>query len=327
MDKGVEMDENIFSGIGLVNSEPYPIKKEDLIKLHMSYMLARTGAMFKWKGLPDTIPQRILEGQIQKGYTGIVKKDDKFYQVFGTLSSELDYNYMPTKYIVANPYLITKTFTINKDVVIIPNDNRYMGLYPLCRYYATLLSENVISKNILTVNSRAMNVFKVTNERQYNDVIEFIKKLYDGDIDAIVQKEIYSNIETLPFADSRSHQSITELIEDQQYIKAAWYNDLGLQANYNMKRESINSNEAQLNESALRPFVDVMLESRKNACKKIKEIFGLELDVEFDSSWETQKKTEELELKNLSINMDKNKENEVKENEVKEQENDDNKED
>lgn len=321
------MDENIFSGIGLVNSEPYPIKKEDLIKLHMSYMLARTGAMFKWKGLPDTIPQRILEGQIQKGYTGIVKKDDKFYQVFGTLSSELDYNYMPTKYIVANPYLITKTFTINKDVVIIPNDNRYMGLYPLCRYYATLLSENVISKNILTVNSRAMNVFKVTNERQYNDVIEFIKKLYDGDIDAIVQKEIYSNIETLPFADSRSHQSITELIEDQQYIKAAWYNDLGLQANYNMKRESINSNEAQLNESALRPFVDIMLESRKNACKKIKDIFGLELDVEFDSSWATQKKTEELELKNLSINMDKNKENEVKENEVKEQENDDNKED
>lgn len=185
----------------------------------------------------------------------------------------------------------------------------------------------LFQKNILTVNSRAMNVFKVTNERQYNDVIEFIKKLYDGDIDAIVQKEIYSNIETLPFADSRSHQSITELIEDQQYIKAAWYNDLGLQANYNMKRESINSNEAQLNESALRPFVDVMLESRKNACKKIKEIFGLELDVEFDSSWETQKKTEELELKNLSINMDKNKENEVKENEVKEQENDDNKED
>lgn len=321
------MDDNIFSGTGLVNSSPYPIKKEDLIKLHMSYMLARTGAMFKWKGLPDTIPQRILEGQIQKGYTGIVKKDDEFYQVFGTLSSELDYNYMPTKYIVANPYLITKTFTINKDVVIIPNDNRYMGLYPLCRYYATLLSENVISKNILTVNSRAMNVFKVTNERQYNDVIEFIKKLYDGDIDAIVQKEIYSNIETLPFADSRSHQSITELIEDQQYIKAAWYNDLGLQANYNMKRESINSNEAQLNESALRPFVDIMLESRKNACKKIKEIFGFELDVEFDSSWATQKKTEELELKNLSINMDKNKENEVKENEVKEQENDDNKED
>lgn len=327
MDKGAEMDENIFSGIGLVNSAPYPIKKEDLIKLHMSYMLARTGAMFKWKGLPDTIPQRILEGQIQKGYTGIIKKDGKFYQVFGTLSSELDYNYMPTKYIVANPYLVTQTFTINKDVVIIPNDNRYMGLYPLCRYYATLLSENVISKNILTVNSRAMNVFKVTNERQYNDVIEFIKKLYDGDIDAIVQKEIYSNIDTLPFADSRSHQSITELIEDQQYIKAAWYNDLGLQANYNMKRESINSNEAQLNESALRPFVDVMLESRKNACKKIKEIFGLELNVEFDSSWETQKKTEELELKNLSINMDKNKENEVKENEVKEQENDDNKED
>lgn len=322
------MDENIFSGIGYVNQAPYPIKKEELVKLHMSYMLARTGAMFKWKGVPeDTIPQRILEGQIQKGYTGIINEKGKYYQVYGTLSSELDHNYMPTKCIVANPYLVTKTFTINKDIVIIPNDNRYMGLYPLCRYYATLLSENVISKNILTINSRAMNVFKVTNERQRQDVIEFIEKLYDGDIDAIVQKEIYSNIDTLPFADSRSHQSITELIEDQQYIKAAWYNDLGLQANYNMKRESINSNEAQLNESALRPFVDIMLESRRKACDKLKEVFGIEWSVDFNSSWKTQRDTEQLELKNLSINMDKNNENEVKENEVKEQKNDDDKKD
>ena len=94
-----------------------------------------------------------------------------------------------------------------------------------------------------------------------------------------------------------------------------------------MKRESINSNEAQLNESALRPFVDIMLESRRKACDKLKEVFGIEWSVDFNSSWKTQRDTEQLELKNLSINMDKNNENEVQENEVKEQKDDDDKKD
>lgn len=290
------MDENIFNGIGLYKPSPFEISKERLISLYMSMMLSRTGAMFKWHGLPDTIPKRVLEGQIQKCYTGVVQINGKYYQTYGSLGAELDYNYMPTKCIVSNPYLVQKTFTVNKDIVIIPNDNRYMGLYPLCNYYATLLAENVISKNILTINSRAMNVFRVRNEKQKQDVENFIKKLYKGDIDAIMQKEIYQDIDTIPFADSRSHQSITELIEDQQYIKASWYNDLGLQANYNMKRESINSDESQLNVSALRPFVDIMLESRQNACKQLEKVFGIKWEVELDSSWKIQEETQNAEL-------------------------------
>ena len=46
-----------------------PLKKESWIKNYISYYLSKTQAMFKYEGLPDTIPQVELEKQLQtKGY-------------------------------------------------------------------------------------------------------------------------------------------------------------------------------------------------------------------------------------------------------------------
>ena len=313
---------DVFTGLGIYNASPYEMDKQKLVSLFMSTMLTRTQSMFKHDGLPDTIPKRILEGQIQRGYTIVIEVrkgesgvasgvESGLYQTWGSLGGALDYNYMPKTVIVSNPYLIEKEYTVGKDCVVIPNDSRYMGLYEICRYYATLLAENVISKNILTINSRAMNIFKVGDERQKQDVVDFINSLKNGDISAIVNKGgIYKVIDTIPFGDTHSHQPLTDLIEDQQYIKASFFNELGLQANYNMKRESINSNEAQLNESALRPFVDDMLEQRQLGDERVNKMFGVKWHTEFDSSWFTQEKAEELslELEKASIHMDKNPE-------------------
>jgi hypothetical protein len=59
-----------------------------------------------------------------------------------------------------------------------------------------------------------------------------------------------------------------------------------------MKRESINSNESQLNDDMLLPLIDDMLYMRKLGLDKVNEIFGTNIDVEFSSSW----KNNEIEL-------------------------------
>ena len=78
---------------------------------------------------------------------------------------------------------------------------------------------------------------------------------------------------------------IKDVMELQQYLKASFWNDIGIQANYNMKREAINGNEAGMNEESLKPFVDDMLECRKEAIEKINKQFGLNITVRFSSSW------------------------------------------
>ena len=69
-------------------------------------MLTRTQSIFKYKGLPDTIPQRTIELYLQcNGNCLFAEHDGNYYVFVGGMGGILDYNYMPTEYIVANPYL------------------------------------------------------------------------------------------------------------------------------------------------------------------------------------------------------------------------------
>ena len=284
--------------------------KESVTRLLVMSMLQRTNSMFEWKGLPPTIPQDILETQLQvNGFAGIIKTQEKLFAVYGGVGGQRNYNYQPTLFIVSNPYLLkqSESYTVfygndseiesplkpfpssNEKCVIIQNDNMYSGLIPLCEYYASQMTENVVSKRMATIALRAMYLFTANDEDAKNDFIDVMNKLTNGEFAAILAEGVMGGsikdvVATLPFAD-RGHEALTDLIEDQQYIKASWYNDLGLQANYNMKRESINSGESQLNKDAILPFVDNMLRQRKLACERINELYGTNWSVEFSSAW------------------------------------------
>jgi hypothetical protein len=52
-----------------------------------------------------------------------------------------------------------------------------------------------------------------------------------------------------------------------------------------MKRESINSNESQLNDDMLHPLIDNMLAERKAGIKKVNDMFGTDIEVDFSGAW------------------------------------------
>lgn len=57
-----------------------------------------------------------------------------------------------------------------------------------------------------------------------------------------------------------------------------------------MKRESINDSEAGMNEESLKPLVDDMLDSRREALKRINAQFGTNITVELNSAWVRREK-------------------------------------
>lgn len=73
----------------------------------------------------------------------------------------------------------------------------------------------------------------------------------------------------------------------KQYCVASLWNEIGVNANYNMKRESINESESGLNEQALIPFVQDMLNNLKEGFKKVNEIHNLNIIVELSPMWRT----------------------------------------
>ena len=91
----------------------------------------------------------------------------------------------------------------------------------------------------------------------------------------------------------------------EQYLKASLLNELGLEANYNMKRESLNATEAQMGDDALQPLIDNMLKCRQEAAEKINEMFGTDISVEFNSAWEENEDNRDLQVEEAEAEVEK----------------------
>jgi hypothetical protein len=71
-----------------------------------------------------------------------------------------------------------------------------------------------------------------------------------------------------------------------------------------MKRESINSNESQLNDDMLHPLIDDMLARRREALEEVNKMFGTNITVDFNGAWLTNEKEEELTLDQMETATD-----------------------
>lgn len=263
--------------------------KDMLVRQLERYMFARTQSIFEYNGLPDTIPSRNLELLLQfNGFACVAKANDgNLYAFYGGLGGVPNAYYEPTICVVANPALnLNKEFVIDEDCVIIKSDSLYTGLRPLFNRYASLQAENAISLRIADINTRIKTIIATSDDRAKESAELYLKRIEEGKIGVMTEPAILEALQINQA--SEQHGIITDLIEYEQYIKAAWYNEIGLNANYNMKRESLNSAEAQLNDDALLPFIDDMLRNRKEGIKKINDMFGTNITVELNGAWKQQ---------------------------------------
>lgn len=271
--------------------------KEMALRDYIVYMLNRTQKIFEYDGLPDTIPKRMLEYLLQiNGYACFAKVNGELYAFYGGLGGEPDVYYRPTLCVVANPALkLSETFEIGKDCVIVRNDSYMYGLIPMFRRYATAMVENDISFKMAAVNTRIEALLSAPDDATKEAAEQYLRDVEAGKLGVIASNEFLEGIKAQPMTSSM--RTFTDLIEYQQYLKASWYNEIGLNANYNMKREKLSTTESQMNSDALLPLVDDMLENRQKCLDEVNEMFGTNITVRFASSWE--KLLEEFESNQL----------------------------
>lgn len=264
------------------------MNKEKAIQNEISYMLNRTQAMFHYENLPSTIPALELELILQtKGNAFITEHEGKLYAFSGNAGGELDEYYRPSIYTVANPALnISKNYKIGVEGVLIKNDSLELGLLPLFAKYSVLLIENKISMRQAIINARILSIISAPDDRTKASADLFLKKIVDGELAAIAETPFFEGIKAYNIS-AGSNRNITQLIEAEQYLKASLFNEIGLDANYNMKRESISNSEAELNDDFLLPLVDDFINCRRQALKEINKMFDTNITVDFASTWLT----------------------------------------
>ena len=289
------------------------LDKEAGSRLYVRYMLDRTNQMFEYKGLPKTIPAKQLEIQPQMhGYTAYVEVKGELYAVWGHLGGPPDPYYRPTIYTWAQPALgsgspvilyddevqSTEPNPSNKVAVVMRNDSLYAGLLPMFTRYATEMVENDISIRSAQINSRQQTLISAHTDRDVEAANDYIDGIVAGEFSAVAENQFLEGIR-VQNANVITSNSIIQLIELQQYLKASWFNELGLNSNFNMKREYLSAEEIRSSTDMLLPLVDDMLNCRKSAVENINKIFGTSISVDKSSAWGN--KESEIEQANEAI--------------------------
>ena len=262
--------------------------KRMALRTYLRYMLDRLQMLFEYEGLPESIPKRDLEMQLLvRGHTAFYSHEGNVYCASGAPGGEPSEYFMPTRYIIAVPYFnLSKNMVIDEDCVVMPNDSAWTGLMPMLRRYCSLMVENDLTMRIADINTRLSSIITAPTEQLRNSAEKYMKRIEDGELAIMGDRAIIDGIKTQPYAGSGQGNQITQLIELQQYLKASLYNEIGLNANWNAKRETLNDGELAVNNQILLPLIDDMLHTRRLALEKFNDMFGFDASVRFGSAWE-----------------------------------------
>lgn len=293
-----------FLAIPIGDAQDYVLDKEKSISEFATYFLMRVMKMFKYKGLPEEIPVDCLNKMLlQDGFCWFTKwngttltgeKADQYYAFHGRMGSVIDAYYRPTEIIIANPGAnCFENFTLGKQKdgtyygekgVIIRNDTLYHGLMPLIKRYAYLLAENLLTLRSADVFLRIIALISGQDDKTLISANEFIKSIEKGEMKAVAEGKFFEGVK-MQSPPSNNGSYLTQFIEYQQYFLGSFFNEIGLNANFNMKRESIAKSESSLNEDSMLPLCQNMLMCRQEDFRVVNEMYGLNIEVEFDSAW------------------------------------------
>lgn len=261
-------------------------KRESLTD-YANSIFNRTLSMFEYKNLPDTLPQAELEKQLQaNGYAVVFKYNDQLYSTSASLAGQdkSPYN-QPTQAIINIPALnFNQTLTINKDCVLIKNDDLQVGLLPSILKHGTLAIENEITMLLADYNARIQTLISAGTDQTIQDAQKYINQIIDGNLSIVGENAFYQDLKTHN-PSQNSKENFQDLIAYAQFIKSDLYNELGLSSLNNMKKERLITSEVDSESDQIYPYVDNMLRNRKDGINMVNKLFNGKIQVDFGSTW------------------------------------------
>lgn len=210
------------------------------------------------------------------GYIPVVKTD------LGTLALEGGYYgqnmfYMPTNVLVNNPVLHNIDRVIGEDGELLYMNyeyNTFQGVMSLINRYAVLLANIDCSLNVSLYNSRVAHVFEADSDAQ----VKSLQKMYD-DVSrgnpAVFLKKGMKNIgkenDSGYFLNVKNTYIGNDLLLTKRSIMNEFLTEIGINNANTDKRERLNSDEVNANNSEVRCTIVRYIDSLNECAKRINE--------------------------------------------------------
>ena len=276
--------------------------KPDRYRAIVRKWLSMTSEAIRWdlSGIIPDVPPQMLEIWLQVyGWAALIRKEDQFHIVSGNCAGfrgQYDEYYMPVGIIVTNPYArgIDGNYYFGKDAVLIRSDAYMQGLLPIMEPRGEMEVELEISILQGLENLRIVNIIHATTDKMMQAARSFFRQIKRGRAGIVTGSDSKTKwsgaaqapvIENLPTGGVPANYMI-QFIETAAYNKSTLYTDLGIRYNGNMKREALNPEETTMNDAALRPLIDDMMQCRCAAVREANTLFGIRIpEPELAGAW------------------------------------------
>lgn len=331
------MYKHFLESLGVFATQEAQFSKEAAMRSNFYWFLNKTAQMFEYENLPPTLPAVALERILQlTGGATIVRINNKpngYGPSFTDIGSNNSYlvgipiyafpvNFAdapdpygePYQVIVTSPGFtptVSQTYVINRDAVVMRNDTYMRGIAHIHTKYASLLTEAEVSLQSTLVTLRDHMTFIVRTNTQKKAVDQYLSDLAVGKYGAIMSSDLGSPMEQVSH-DGRSN-AVELAVNGIQSIKSAWYNEIGLNPSFSLKREYTSAQEIDTNTDLLMPIIDDMFINRKRGVAQINAMFGTYITVRKSSAWAIKQKETDLTLAEQEAQVQESMETESQE--------------
>lgn len=231
---------------------------------------------FKWEGLPDDIREEDIER--------VLFDDGKvmFFRHKRMSHMCLPCDEIGTSVAYGRPLryrAVGHNFRYEVDAdkcVIIENNKLRIPTHSFVMFYVNKLTEAERTMDV-NVKSNKTPVILVTDDKDVLSMKKFIADV-DGNAPAIIVDKSL-NLDGIKALDLKAKFLGKELMDYKQTVEGELLTFLGINNNPVEKKERLITDEANANNELIEKFIDLQFEARERACKKINEMFDLQITV------------------------------------------------
>lgn len=269
-----------------VNPSTVHVRDTGLQRYFARYLLQKTLSVFKWD-MPKTWSRNYLLYTLYCwGYVAVINTDK-----FGVIPQQctlggFDVFYQPKFATVANPLLRgILNPVIGKQCELLRLQPDYGGVMDIVNFYADMLALSAETASTNLLNSKLAYVFASDGKAG----AESFKKLYDqiasGEPAAYIDKNLYRDdgTPTWNFFNQNLKETYIagDILNDMRLWEMKFDNEIGIPTTNTTKKERLITDEANSAIEESRTKAQLWLDELQESCRKINNMFGTSLWVDW----------------------------------------------